>query len=76
MNSIAKVFPSTAHGFYLQHLKANFMRVNDRLGKALREKCWAIIIRIMFACTAKEYNTVVSELASTSIAVSLVNSNV
>lgn len=39
LNTVAKVFPSTPHGFYLSHLETNFMRINARLGKALREEC-------------------------------------
>lgn len=67
VNIIMKVFPSTPHGFCLRHLEMNFMRVKTRLGKALREEFRVIIIKIGYACTAREYIAIVSKLASTSI---------
>lgn len=41
------------------------MNGHARLRKALREQCWVIIIKIRYAYTLKEFDDVVSELAST-----------
>lgn len=42
------------------------MKANDRLGKALKEQCWAVIVKIVYAYTSKEFDDAASELASTS----------
>ena len=67
VKAVTKVFLSAPHGFCLCLLEANFMKVNTRLGKALRDECWAIIIRIAYTCTGKEFDDTVSELESASI---------
>ncbi|XP_039138187.1 uncharacterized protein LOC120275627 [Dioscorea cayenensis subsp. rotundata] len=63
VNAIARVFPSSPHGYCLRHLEANFMKTNSSLGKALRMQCWAVIVKIAHAYTSKEFDDAVYELA-------------
>lgn len=40
------------------------MKTNVRIRKALREQCWAVIVKIAYAYTLKELDDTVGELAS------------
>lgn len=40
------------------------MKVNARLGKTLRKQCWAVVVKITYAYTSKEFDDAVNELAS------------
>ncbi|XP_039131806.1 uncharacterized protein LOC120268481 [Dioscorea cayenensis subsp. rotundata] len=63
VNAITQVFPSSPHGYCLRHLETNFMKTNSSLGKSLRMQCWAIVVKIMYAYTLKEFDDAVRELA-------------
>lgn len=66
MKAVARVSPSSPHGYCLHCLEMNFMKANARIRKALREQCWAVIIKITYVYISKEFEDVVCELASTS----------
>jgi len=63
VNVVARVFPSSPHGYCLRHLEANFMRTNSTLGKTMRMQCWAVIVKIAYAYTSKDFDDAVQELA-------------
>ncbi|XP_039118070.1 uncharacterized protein LOC120253960 [Dioscorea cayenensis subsp. rotundata] len=65
-NAVARVLPSSLHGYCLCHLEANFMKANGRLEKSLKEQCWAVIKKIAYAYTSKEFDDAFSELAAIS----------
>ncbi|XP_039122108.1 uncharacterized protein LOC120258735 [Dioscorea cayenensis subsp. rotundata] len=66
VNAVVRMFPSSPHGYCLRHLEANFMKANGRLGKALKEQCWVVIVKIAYVYASKEFNDVVSELVAIS----------
>ncbi|XP_039137426.1 uncharacterized protein LOC120274955 [Dioscorea cayenensis subsp. rotundata] len=66
VNAVSRVFPSSPHGYCLRHLGANFMKVNDSLGKSLKEQCWSVIVKITYAYTSKEFDDAVIELVAIS----------
>jgi len=39
------------------------MKTNSNLGKAMRMQCWAVIVKIVYAYTSKEFDDAVRELA-------------
>jgi len=41
------------------------MKASAKLGKTLREQCWAVVVKIKYAYTAKEFDDAVTELAMT-----------
>ncbi|XP_039126995.1 uncharacterized protein LOC120263173 [Dioscorea cayenensis subsp. rotundata] len=66
VNAVARVFPSSPHGYYLRHLEANFIKANDSLGKSLKEQCCSVIVKIAYAYTSKEFDDAVRELVTIS----------
>ncbi|XP_039134291.1 uncharacterized protein LOC120271679 [Dioscorea cayenensis subsp. rotundata] len=56
INAIARVFPSSPHGYCLRHLQANFLKANSRLGRALKDECWSLLVKIAYACTASKFD--------------------
>lgn len=64
VKAIVKVLPSSPHDFACDvHMEANFMKLNSRLGKVLREECWTIIVRVAYTCMSKKYNDAANELS-------------
>lgn len=45
------------------------MKRNVRLGKALKEEWLAIVVKIRYTCTVKEYDDIVNDLVSTLVQV-------
>ncbi|XP_039141986.1 uncharacterized protein LOC120279189 [Dioscorea cayenensis subsp. rotundata] len=45
----------------------DYDKVNDSLGKSLKEQCWSVIMKIEYAYTSKEFDDVVVELVALSI---------
>lgn len=43
------------------------MKGNIRLGKALKQECWSIFVRIAYSCMEKEYDNAVNDLLATSM---------
>lgn len=66
VNAIARVFPLSPNENCLRHLEGNFMKTNARLGKALKDQCWAIVVKIAYAYITKKFDDAVSEFTSLS----------
>ncbi|XP_039117893.1 uncharacterized protein LOC120253679 [Dioscorea cayenensis subsp. rotundata] len=67
INVVMKVFPSSPHAYCLRHLQANFYKTSSGLGKALKDECCSLIVKVAYAYTSAEYEDAVHALSLASI---------